>query len=243
MFDFNVLKRYEPNREFWGRNWNAGEVIELVLRTHSNNWLPFTTVCSVFLHELCHIKHMNHGPAFWKLYGELKKELNDLIQRGYTGEGFWSRGWFTSGETEIAVDLSQKDIPEQVCGGVWRRRRRRKREQTSKKKRMGKGKKVKEGGQTLGSDPIRRYLLEGKLKTNPRVSQSKRSRDLSANAALRRFESNATNQKNQNYLEKNQTSGSDSDSGNEYEIERVEWDHPQEQLGMEMEELKSLSGR
>ncbi|MBE3043157.1 hypothetical protein IMZ48_11415 [Candidatus Bathyarchaeota archaeon] len=45
------LEEYEPNREFVGRNFNAGEVIQLVLKSQSGRWLPFNYVQMVMMHE------------------------------------------------------------------------------------------------------------------------------------------------------------------------------------------------
>lgn len=45
------LEEYEPNREFVGRNFNAGEVIQLVLKSLSGRWLPFEYVQMVMMHE------------------------------------------------------------------------------------------------------------------------------------------------------------------------------------------------
>jgi len=46
------LEEYEPNREFVGRNFNAGEVIQLVLKcTRTGKWLPFNYVQMVMMHE------------------------------------------------------------------------------------------------------------------------------------------------------------------------------------------------
>ncbi|KAF3344978.1 hypothetical protein VdG2_07164 [Verticillium dahliae VDG2] len=45
------LEEYEPNREFVGRNFNAGEVIQLVLKTRAGRWLPFEYVQMVMMHE------------------------------------------------------------------------------------------------------------------------------------------------------------------------------------------------
>lgn len=58
----NSFEEYEPNPEFSGRNWNAGENIELVLRRRGTRkgeaggggWLPFPLLCYVFSHELAH---------------------------------------------------------------------------------------------------------------------------------------------------------------------------------------------
>jgi hypothetical protein len=46
------LEEYEPNREFVGRNFNAGEIIQLVLKSPSTGrWLPFNYVQMVMMHE------------------------------------------------------------------------------------------------------------------------------------------------------------------------------------------------
>jgi DNA-dependent metalloprotease WSS1 len=45
------LEEYEPNPEFVGRNFNAGEVIQLVLKARSGHWLPFNYVQMVMMHE------------------------------------------------------------------------------------------------------------------------------------------------------------------------------------------------
>lgn len=46
------LEEYEPNREFLGRNFNGGEVIQLVLKSRdSGRWFPFDFVQMVMMHE------------------------------------------------------------------------------------------------------------------------------------------------------------------------------------------------
>lgn len=45
------LEQYEFNREFAGRNFNAGEIIQLVLKDRSGHWLPFDYVQNVMIHE------------------------------------------------------------------------------------------------------------------------------------------------------------------------------------------------
>lgn len=53
-----TLAEHEPNREFIGRNFNNGEIIELVLRTHAGGWVSFLMVQMVMMHELAHNMHM-----------------------------------------------------------------------------------------------------------------------------------------------------------------------------------------
>ena len=45
------LEEYPPNPEFVGRNFNAGEVVQLVLKARSGHWLPFDYVQMVMMHE------------------------------------------------------------------------------------------------------------------------------------------------------------------------------------------------
>ena len=74
-FHINSLEEYEWNREFAGRCWNNGEVVELILTTSNGNWIPLQYVLFVFCHELAHIRHMNHIP---KLHGALTRQLKEL---------------------------------------------------------------------------------------------------------------------------------------------------------------------
>ncbi|CRK11260.1 hypothetical protein BN1723_009342 [Verticillium longisporum] len=77
------LEEYEPNREFVGRNFNAGEVIQLVLKTRAGRWLPFEYVQMVMMHELAHCKQMNHSRAFWAVrnaYADSMRALWSYVQ-------------------------------------------------------------------------------------------------------------------------------------------------------------------
>lgn len=55
-FGVNSLVEYEPNPVFAGRNFNAGEIIELVLRRRDGSFLPWNFLLYVTCHELAHIK-------------------------------------------------------------------------------------------------------------------------------------------------------------------------------------------
>ncbi len=55
------LEEYEPNPEFVGRNFNAGEVIQLVLKARSGHWLPFNYVQMVMMHEFVSRPHEPWG--------------------------------------------------------------------------------------------------------------------------------------------------------------------------------------
>jgi hypothetical protein len=193
-----ALEEFPYNTEFVGRNFNAGEVIQLVLRDRNGRWLPQRMVEMVMVHELAHCKQMNHSKAFWKVRDEYAVNLRGLWTKGYTGEGMWGRG---RGLDTGALQMNEADvadIPEHLCGGTYGR-------QSRKRKRGGKDKptmsyaerkqrrilkKFGANGQSLGADDDTKVKLEGGVpkKGKPRVAGSARGRELRAAAALARFE-------------------------------------------------------
>lgn len=190
------LEEYEPNREFVGRNFNAGEVIQLVLKSPlTGHWLPFEYVQMVMMHELAHCKQMNHSRAFWAVRNGYAAEMHKLWTEGYTGEGIWGRGAnLGTGEWERDTVRADELLPEHLCGGTFRTRgRKRKRKsvltyQERKERRVRK--RFGESGVALGADEVTKAKLEqGKrTKAKPRVANSDRGRQLRAAAALARFE-------------------------------------------------------
>lgn len=210
------LEEYEPNPEFVGRNFNAGEVIQLVLKTRSGHWLPFSYVQMVMMHELviikacrelapcmtltipyarlAHCKQMNHSRAFWAVRNQYAEQMRALWSRGYTGEGLWGRGALLStGEFEKNTIGPGEPLPEHLCGGTYRSRGRKRKVKKSltykeqKERRILK--KFGANGVTLGEDPQVKQKLEGKkVASKPRVAGSARGRELRAAAALARFE-------------------------------------------------------
>lgn len=191
-----ALDEYENNAEFIGRNFNHGEVIQLVLKNRSGQWLPFRFVQMVMMHELAHCKQMNHSKAFWQVRNGYADELRGLWERGYSGEGMWSRG-ITLHSGNYANDglVADGTVPEHLCGGTFQSRRRRKRkvkEKVSYKERQQRkiAKKFGTNGMALGADETTKVKLEnGKvLQGKPRVAGSARGRELRAAAALARFD-------------------------------------------------------
>ncbi len=196
------LAEHEPNREFLGRNFNAGELIELVLKSHNGRWLSFRFVQMVMMHELAHCKQMNHGGSFWKVRNQFAGELRGLWGKGYSGDGFWSRGQtlYSGQYTTEAMPAADK-IPEHLCGGTYRsskgKRKRRGQDGTERpqlsyavRKQKWIAKKFGAGGTALGDDEGTRVKLENgkKPKGKPRVAGSARGRELRAAAALARFD-------------------------------------------------------
>lgn len=214
-----TLEEYEPNREFVGRNFNNGEIIQLVLRSQSSSssftnnsshcgWLPFHYVQMVMMHELAHCVQMNHSRAFWAVRNLYADQMRKLWVRGYTGEGLWGRGaLLASGAFERDVVGAGEALPEHLCGGTFRSRRR-----GRKRGRKG-GKSGKAAGEELSYQEKKQRRIERKFGTNgvalgadedvkvklekgkrvqaaPRVAGSNRGRELRAAAALARFEQN-----------------------------------------------------
>jgi hypothetical protein len=194
-----ALEEFPFNREFVGRNFNAGEVIQLVLRDRNGTWLPIRMIEMVMVHELAHCKQMNHSAAFWKVRNAYAEDLRALWAKGYTGEGLWGRGMNLDTGLWQQEDRDPGDMPEHVCGGTYGRR-------SSKKRRRGGSTKQSltyaerkqrrilnkfgAGGQSLGSDADTKVKLEGGVvkKGKPRVAGSARGRELRAAAALARFD-------------------------------------------------------
>ncbi|KAL9021784.1 MAG: hypothetical protein Q9185_001019 [Variospora sp. 1 TL-2023] len=196
-----TLEEHEPNREFVGRNFNNGEIIQLVLQAPrtGHGWLSFRSVQMVMMHELAHCVHMNHGRDFWKTRNRFAGELRGLWGKGYTGDGFWGRGQTVlSRGYEHQGGWEEELMPERLCGGTFRTRRGRKRkrggvksEELTYKERQQRRIERKFGtnGQVLGSEEDARVKLENgkKLKGKPRVAGSSRGRELRVAAALARF--------------------------------------------------------
>jgi hypothetical protein len=189
------LEEYEYNTEFLGRNFNNGEVIQLVLRSASGHWLPFNFVQMVMMHELAHNKQMNHSKAFWAVRNEFAAEMKVLWEKGYTGDGLWGRGVLLENGL-FTHELEQGEaIPEHMCGGTFRSRGGKKRKakpkityKEAKERRIRK--KFGTNGTMLGADDeIKVKLEKGKKPAGkPRVAGSARGRELRASAALARFE-------------------------------------------------------
>ena len=195
-----TLEEHEPNPEFIGRNFNAGEIIQLVLKApYSGHWLSFRSVQMVMMHELAHCVQMNHSGAFWKVNNQFKGELRELWGKGYTGEGLWGRGQtLLSGEYDTGRNLENEILPTNLCGGSFRssgrgkRKRGREKPKENYAERQQRRIKRKFGvnGVTLGEDNDTKVKLEKgmKPKGKPRVAGSKRGRELRAAAALARFD-------------------------------------------------------
>jgi len=226
-----TLEEHEPNPEFIGRNFNAGEIIQLVLKApYTGNWSSFRSVQMVMMHELAHCVQMNHLGSFWKVNNQYKSELRELWGRGYTGDGLWGRGQtLLSGEYHTGTSMENEVLPANLCGGTFRSSRRGKRkrgverpkETYAERQQRRIKKKFGVNGQTLGNDEDTRIKLENgkKPKGKPRVAGSNRGRELRAAAALARFEQvkEETKQEEESLFGDSETESDDDgvDNGNE----------------------------
>ena len=237
------LEEHEPNPDFLGRNFNAGEIIQLVLKDKRGRWLSFKFVQMVMMHELAHCKQMNHSRFFWQVRNQYADQMKELWGKKYEGEGMWGRGKsLTSGKFVHDRIPEGDDVPEHLCGGTYRRARGRKRKRGQNGDRDGDGgerpkltyaerqqKRIarKFGthgeGQGLGEDELVRGALEqGKRRPGkPRVANSKRGRELRASAALARFDA-VKNEKREETPELGDDDGSETDwSDDEYAEDEI----------------------
>lgn len=60
------------------------------------------------LHELAHIVHGPHDAKFHALWDQLRDEHEGLLMKGYTGEGFLSKGHKLGGSTRVPVQEARR---------------------------------------------------------------------------------------------------------------------------------------
>ncbi|KAK2463407.1 hypothetical protein APHAL10511_004493 [Amanita phalloides] len=235
-FTINSFEEYEHNQVFSGRNWNNGETVELVLRRPDGSFLPTYWLLSTFCHELAHIKHMNHGPAFQALWRNLRTQVRALQDKGYYGDGYWSSGRRLVDSAHVAGEgIEPGDLPEFMCGGAHTRAR-----PTSirrfRSERTGQMTKKRKAGTRITSKSL--FVGEGsKVAEGPtdgigtgsrKRAGSKRAREERAIATERRIkalqeQSKASTSKPQISKEE----GSEEDSGGEVEIVETDADRRQ----------------
>ena len=238
-----ALEEFPPNNEFVGRNFNAGEIIQLVLKNRAGAWLPLRHVQLVMVHELAHCKEMNHSRAFWKVRNLYADELRALWARSYTGDGMWGKGKSLLGQDIENGSLDERLMPESLCGGTYRSRgRKRRREGKERKDSLSYAerkqrrilRKFGAGGQALGDDDGTRVKLEGGVpkKGKPRVAGSARGRELRAAAALARFDQ----------AKKEEPAIKDEDTASESDEDYEDIDSPLSALDIDGEKLLDAKG-
>ncbi|KAJ5115244.1 hypothetical protein NUU61_001003 [Penicillium alfredii] len=100
---------YPRQKNLLGLNVNSGQKICLRLRYASDQrqFLPIEQVVDTMLHELCHIVHGPHHQQFHALWNQLRDEQEELVIKGYTGEGFLSQGKRLGGQ-RIPLDEARR---------------------------------------------------------------------------------------------------------------------------------------
>lgn len=238
------LEEYPFNKEFVGRNFNAGEVIQLVLKARSGHWLPFNYVQMVMMHELAHCKQMNHSRAFWAVRNQYAGQMRVLWTRGFTGEGLWGRGAHLA--TGLFLDNAVQpgeQLPEHLCGGTYQSRKKRKPKKEALSYREQKERRILKkfgaNGVALGGDIEAEKKLEKgrKVAAKPRVAGSARGRELRAAAALARFD-----QKREEVKEEGTASEEESGSSGE-EYDDVDGDSSADALDINGRRLLDAKGR
>lgn len=127
-----------PEQNLLGLNINHGFKICIRLRYHNNPdlFLPLEQVVDTMLHELSHNVWGEHDSNFHRLWDELRDEWETLTRKGYTGEGFLSKG-------------------RQLGGGhVPSPHEMRRLARASAEKRQARSKLTKGSGQKLGGTPL-----------------------------------------------------------------------------------------
>ncbi|KAI0131335.1 WLM-domain-containing protein [Daldinia grandis] len=110
---------HEGTTRILGLNRNAGEVIELRLRTDAyDGYRDYKTIRNTLCHELAHNVHQNHDRAFWDLTHQIEKEV---------ARADWTRGGRNVGDAgfyepeaaaeEVAYDHGGWTGGEFVLGG------------------------------------------------------------------------------------------------------------------------------
>lgn len=85
-----LLSEFCPkNPALLGLNVNHGVHVKLRLRkpNRDSEFYPFHQILDTMLHELCHNAHGPHNAVFYKLWDDLRKECEELINKGISGSG------------------------------------------------------------------------------------------------------------------------------------------------------------
>lgn len=96
-----------------GLNHNRGQIIDLRLRTDAyDGYRDYKTIRKTFCHELAHNVHGEHDAKFWKLCGEIEKE----VERG----DYWKGGHRLTNEVFYNPPEREELKPAGVTGGTFR---------------------------------------------------------------------------------------------------------------------------
>lgn len=105
----NTSSTHEGTTRLLGLNRNAGQVIELRLRTDAyDGYRAYNTIRATLCHELAHNVHGPHDRKFWDLCHQIEREVAAASAGRSISEG---GGWEPSGE-----EMDEVDVPDH---GVW----------------------------------------------------------------------------------------------------------------------------
>ncbi|CAG8468600.1 2417_t:CDS:2 [Ambispora leptoticha] len=106
-----ILKEFFPEDPcLLGLNVNHGEEIRIRLRVAHDNrrFCEFDDLIGTMLHELTHIVRGPHDAEFYKILDNLNNEYDELLKRGYTGEGFFTVGHRLGGASNVPIEVARK---------------------------------------------------------------------------------------------------------------------------------------
>ncbi|KAJ1643111.1 hypothetical protein LPJ64_005084 [Coemansia asiatica] len=120
-----TLREFFPNNpNLLGLNVNHGQEIRIRLRPSFDDkkFLIYEDLLGTMLHELVHIVRGPHDAVFYAKLDELKREAEELLDRGYTGDGFFSQG------SRVGLDVSHNaprhEMRERALRAIENRRNR-----------------------------------------------------------------------------------------------------------------------
>ncbi|KAI0383575.1 WLM-domain-containing protein [Hypomontagnella monticulosa] len=95
-----LVEFFPEDMTLLGMNTNRGEQICLRLRhpRDSNRFLQLEEVIDTMLHELAHNVHGPHDEKFHALWNQLRDEHDRLLIKGFSGEGFLTKGQQVGGK-------------------------------------------------------------------------------------------------------------------------------------------------
>ena len=119
-FSVGLLTEMDPaintgaSSKILGLNRNAGQIIELRLRTDRyDGFRHYNGIRTVLLHELTHNVHGEHDANFWKLFRELERELKAFEKDRKSGKRLGGD------DVEVYRPDERAEIEEHVDSGRW----------------------------------------------------------------------------------------------------------------------------
>ena len=119
-FSVGLLTEMDPamntgaSSKILGLNRNAGQIIELRLRTDRyDGFRHYNGIRTVLLHELTHNVHGEHDANFWKLFHELERELKAFEKDKKSGKRLGGD------DVEVYRPDEKAEIEQHVDSGRW----------------------------------------------------------------------------------------------------------------------------